>query len=339
MDTASTPDESAPESAEEMPQTLAQWLGEHTLFGGLPEQLLSAIASRLSEISFAANRRLILEDTWPDALYILKSGQLESYRTQQSSMANSTTLDAGEVLHLRSLLLAENTSKTVISLTDCILLKLDAAQFQQLISEFPELSQEFSRLLADRLEQVSEQLVYEQERQKALRPYLVTRVKRGVVGNSRYASRLRQQIRDVTRSEPVEIQPEKDQLEKDQSEKGQSEKGQSEKGQPDIPKKIRRQPVIIFGEPGLNKDNLAALIHFGSANKAEPMIRVNCENLRSQDLFGRGQTQPGLLDWLGAGTLLLNNVQDLDDSLKPAFLKLVQTGSYTPTRPPNSSQT
>ncbi len=339
MDTASTPDESAPESAEEMPQTLAQWLGEHTLFGGLPEQLLSAIASRLSEISFAANRRLILEDTWPDALYILKSGQLESYRTQQSSMANSTTLDAGEVLHLRSLLLAENTSKTVISLTDCILLKLDAAQFQQLISEFSELSQEFSRLLADRLEQVSEQLVYEQERQKALRPYLVTRVKRGVVGNSRYASRLRQQIRDVTRSEPVEIQPEKDQLEKDQSEKGQSEKGQSEKGQPDIPKKIRRQPVIIFGEPGLNKDNLAALIHFGSANKAEPMIRVNCENLRSQDLFGRGQTQPGLLDWLGAGTLLLNNVQDLDDSLKPAFLKLVQTGSYTPIRPPNSSQT
>ncbi len=358
MDTASTPDgpASSPDSQLESARARSQWLGDHTLFGELPEPLLSAIATRLSEISFAANRRLVLEDTQPDALYILKSGQLESYRTQQSSIATSTILKTGEVLHLRSLLLAENTSKTVISLTDCILLKLDAAQFQQLTDEFPQLNQEFSRLLANKLEQVSEQLVYEQERQKALRPYLVTRVKRGVVGNSRYASRLRQQIRDVTRSEPVEIcidsqptdsqptdsqptepQPTKIQTETNQPEESQQKESQPEESQQKEEKKTRRQPVIIFGEPGLNKDNLAALIHFGSANKAQPMIRVNCENLRSQDIFGRGQTQSGLLDWLGKGTLLLNNIQDIDNSLKPAILELIQTGRYTPTRPLDSA--
>ena len=117
------------------------------------------------------------------------------------------------------------------------------------------------------------------------------------MGGSRYANRLRQNIREVTQQAAVER---------------------------------RRQPVLIFGEPGLNKDNLAALIHFGSVNKTQPMIQVNCEKLRSQDLFGRGESQPGLLEWLGKGTLLLNNVQDLDDDLKPPILELIQTGHYRP---------
>ena len=163
--------------------------------------------------------------------------------------------------------------------------------------------------LTDTVEDLSEQLAYEQERQQALRPYLITRVKRGVVGNSRYAKRLRQNIREVTRSQP--------QTQKQTN--GQIETALA-----------RRQSVLIFGEPGLRKDNIAALIHFGSTNKRELMIQVNCENLRAQDLFGRGKGHPGLLEWLGHGTLLLNNLQDLDDALKPNIFELIKTGQYQP---------
>ena len=60
------------------------------------------------------------------------------------------------------------------------------------------------------------------------------------------------------------------------------------------------------------------------------MIQVNCETLLSQDIFGRGESQPGLLAWLSGGTLLLNNVQDLSDALKPPILELVKTGQYRP---------
>ncbi|MGB7086540.1 MAG: cyclic nucleotide-binding domain-containing protein [Phormidesmis sp.] len=277
-----------------------QWLQTHTLFRDLPESLQGAIAPCLKEIQFAANRRLILEDTAPEALSILKSGQLESYRTRRSTTAQVTTLQPGAVLHLQALLLDKDATQTVISLTDCVLWQLDKTRFQQLADEFPELSQELSRLLADELEKVSEQLAYEQERQQALRPYLVTRVRRGVVGSSRYAIRLRDSIREVTHLEP--------------------QNGENS----------RRSPVLIFGEPGLEKDNLAALIHFGSGNKAQPMIQVNCENLRSQDLFGRGESQTGLLEWLGNGTLLLNNIQDLDESLIASVVQLIETGQYRP---------
>ena len=38
-----------------------------------------------------------------------------------------------------------------------------------------------------------------------------------------------------------------------------------------------RRPVLIFGEPGLEKDNVAALIHFGSPDHKSPMVRIDCE--------------------------------------------------------------
>lgn len=274
-----------------------QWLQAHTIFRDLPLRLVEAIAPCLSEIHFEANRRLVLEDTAPDALYILKSGQLESYRTRRASAAKVTLLESGAVIHLQELLLDSDATQTVVSLTDCEIWRLEKTRFQQLAEEFPALNQELSKLLASALEEASDQLAYEQERQQALRPYLVTRVQRGVVGSSRYAVRLRKSIRTATSSQP---------------------------------KDGRRAPLLIFGEPGLEKDNLAALIHFGSSNKAAPMIRVNCDGVRSQDLFGKGDSQPGLLDWLQSGTLLLNNIQDLDESLKAPIVQLVQTGQYQP---------
>ena len=65
----------------------------------------------------------------------------------------------------------------------------------------------------------------------------------------------------------------------------------------------------MFGEPGLEKDNIAALIHFSSPDHRRPMARVDCSRLDSyaSEIFGRGRRK-GLLHWLGNGTLLLNDI-------------------------------
>lgn len=68
--------------------------------------------------------------------------------------------------------------------------------------------------------------------------------------------------------------------------------------------------MLIFGEPGLEKDNIAAQIHYRSSKHLEwPMLRFDCAKLDSQgsQLFGRGSKQ-GLLHWAGEGTLLLTNL-------------------------------
>lgn len=271
---------------------IAAWLAQNTLFETLSTEALQAIAAALQIEQVKENRRLGLEDTPPTALYILKSGHLESYRTSTTSVAQAISWLPGAVLYLKELLLYQPAEQTLITLTDCELWTIERDRLDALVQQYPEISRKFSQQLAAELSQVESQLAFEQERQVVLRPYLVPKVRRGVIGSSRYAVRLRQDIKKATGD---------------------------------------RQPVLIFGEPGLGKDNIAALIHFGSGNRKQPMIKVNCDTLQisGADLFGREGGKPGLIEALGEGTLLLNNVQDLPKALWEKLIHLLETGEYT----------
>ena len=70
-----------------------------------------------------------------------------------------------------------------------------------------------------------------------LTPYATGRPQRGVVGSSRYAERLRQEL--IKAAEEPE-----------------------------------NRTLMIRGEPGLGKDNLAALVHFGSSKKRRLLVRL-----------------------------------------------------------------
>jgi transcriptional regulator with AAA-type ATPase domain len=83
----------------------------------------------------------------------------------------------------------------------------------------------------------------------------VVRARRGIVGTSRYATRLREAVRQA------------------------SEDGAA-------------QPVLISGEPGLEKDNLAAFIHFGSPGRRQWLVRLD----------------GSLLECLGDGALLIDKL-------------------------------
>jgi transcriptional regulator with AAA-type ATPase domain/NAD-dependent dihydropyrimidine dehydrogenase PreA subunit len=269
------------------------WLKERSALGTLPDKILTAMLPKFEFQLLPANRRFILEDTLPDALYVLGRGRLESYRTSLNGPAWAISLLPGAVLHLSELLLEQPTPYTLVPLTDCELWQLPKAEFHEIANKFPELFQIVSRQLANNLTQVTSQLAFEQERQAVLRPYLVAKAKRGIVGYSRYALRLRQQIKESARD---------------------------------------RRSVFILGEPGLEKDNIAALIHFSSATRREPIIKVNCVTLQSSgsDLFGRVGGKPGLLEAIGHGTIIFNNLQDLPADLLPKLKHLLETNSYTP---------
>lgn len=99
---------------------------------------------------------------------------------------------------------------------------------------------------------------------RRLAPYLVGATRRGVVGGSRYAVKLRAALAKAAQ-DPL------------------------------------RRPVLISGEPGLEKDNLAALVHFGSSERRHVLIRVDTSLLRADggDLFHGSPSQgPPLLECL-----------------------------------------
>ncbi|BAY09488.1 sigma 54-interacting transcriptional regulator [Calothrix sp. NIES-2098] len=272
------------------------WLQERTPLGILSPAVLEAIAQVMELQVVPESSTLVSEGTQPEALYIVQDGHLES-ETSKTNSALPRGFLPGEVINLQELLLDELTPFTIATLNECHLWVIPAEKFRSLATQYSEINQAFSRLLAQELAEVTSALSYQQERALALRPYLVTKAQRGIVGTSRYAVRLREQIREAASD---------------------------------------RQSVDIFGEPGLEKDNIAALIHFSSPKRREPIIKINCGILQTSgaDLFGRAGGKPGLLEWLGEGTLVLNNIQELPPELLPEVAQLVQTDTYTPvTRP------
>ena len=84
--------------------------------------------------------------------------------------------------------------------------------------------------------------------------------------------------------------------------------------------------MLIFGEPGLEKDNIAAQIHYRSSKHVEwPIARFDCAKLDSygSQLFGRG-SKHGLLHWAGEGTLLLTSLHKV--SLNTQAVAQAQNG-------------
>jgi len=265
------------------------FLQEQTPLGLLPPNTLAQIARCLTVITLPAQRLVVEADQPPEGLYLLRQGKLETLETGIGGIS----FLPGSVLNLEALLLNQPVEQTVQTLTDSTLWFVERDQFQRLVQDYPDILQTFTRQLVEAVRRLSFQFSYEQERQAILRPYLVTRAKRGVVGRSRYADRLRGQLREASAD---------------------------------------HQPVLIFGEPGLEKDNLAALIHYGSSQRRTPMVQVNCGQLQASgaDLFGRSGGKPGLLAALGEGTLVLNNPGELDPDLQVAMVRLIQTGQYQP---------
>jgi len=120
-----------------------------------------------------------------------------------------------------------------------------------------------------------------------LAPYLLGRVRRGIVGSSRYAHALRESIRAAAAAPAAE-------------------------------------PVLISGEPGLEKDNIAALIHYGSGSRKQPLLRLNGALLRADgaELFTPGADGRALVELVGGGGLLIDQVDKADPDLLPRLQEL-----------------
>ena len=265
------------------------FLQERTPLSVLRPESLSAIADSIEPLSIAPQERVVEAGQEPAGLYILWEGKLE---TVETGMGGVSFLP-GTGINLDALLLSQPVEQTIHALCESTVWFIGRDRIQQILDTHPDILQTFTRQLVETVKRLSFQVNYEQERQTVLRPYLVTRAKRGVIGRSRYGDRLRSQLREAGH---------------------------------------HRRPVRIFGEPGLEKDNLAALIHYGSEQRRQPIIKLDCSKLQASgaDLFGRAGGKPGLIEALGQGTLVLNNPGELDEDLIDPIVRLLRDREYQP---------
>jgi two-component system response regulator FlrC len=96
--------------------------------------------------------------------------------------------------------------------------------------------------------------------------------------------------------------------------------------------------ILIQGESGTGKELVANLIHENSSRSNRPFVAINCaaipENLLESELFGyeRGAftgamtAKSGKFELANGGTLLLDEISEMDCRLQAKLLRVIQEG-------------
>src|ERR1043165_65785 len=96
--------------------------------------------------------------------------------------------------------------------------------------------------------------------------------------------------------------------------------------------------VLIRGESGSGKELVAAALHRQSRRRAGPFVKINCAaiptHLIEDELFGHARgaftdaksAKAGLFEQAGGGTLLLDEIGDMDHGLQSRLLRVIEDG-------------
>lgn len=100
-------------------------------------------------------------------------------------------------------------------------------------------------------------------------------------------------------------------------------------------------PVLIWGETGVGKEIMAALIHQLSDRSAKPFVAINCasipDELLEAELFGyeegsftgaKRSGKKGLLEEANEGTLFLDEIGELPLKMQSKILRFLQEGNF-----------
>lgn len=132
---------------------LIQFLASTSLFSGLSDDALSALADRLEVVSIPGGETLISQGDAGDAVYVVRIGRLRAFVSIGDGERAVGEAGPGGISGEMSLLTDEPRSATVRAVRDSVLLKLSRDDFLDLVSHHPDTLLEVTRTVVNRLRQ------------------------------------------------------------------------------------------------------------------------------------------------------------------------------------------
>jgi transcriptional regulator with AAA-type ATPase domain len=100
-------------------------------------------------------------------------------------------------------------------------------------------------------------------------------------------------------------------------------------------------PILVVGETGVGKEDVARALHLSSSRAEGPFVAVNCAAIPAElleaELFGVGKgaatgvaPRPGRFQLAHGGTLFLDEIGDMPLALQAKLLRVLETGEVEP---------
>ena len=92
-------------------------------------------------------------------------------------------------------------------------------------------------------------------------------------------------------------------------------------------------PLLLLGESGTDRENLARLVHQSGATPAGPFVVLDSRTLREESaaatLLGVDAAHPGALERARGGTLFVSEIEDLPEATQRLLSGVLENGRFT----------
>ena len=139
-------------------ETYAQAMRQVPLFANVEPRRLKLLALASSYVLYKSGQKLCIQGEEGDAAFILISGEADVTIASGRRVTKVASLRANDVVGELSILRDMPRNATVTAVTDVTTLQIAKQDFLSLLAEFPDVSIEVARSLAERLVRTTAEL-------------------------------------------------------------------------------------------------------------------------------------------------------------------------------------
>jgi DNA-binding NtrC family response regulator/polyferredoxin len=302
-------------------QQRADAIGLIELFNTVPPETLDLLSHNSRNVIQQSNSTIFEQSDPGDCYYIIISGKvLVLKRSDTAEEVPLATLGPGEGFGEMALLTGQPRAATVRALERTSLISISKELFDRAVNSSPSVAQAFVRVLAERLSKGNTQVVQTYRNERAYRQFIAEQTEKRepkVAGSSRAVVELLSKVDAISGN---------------------------------------RGPVLITGEPGTEVWDVAGLLHKPRKAPDNGLLSMDAKTVgvtaggpnpggreafprelaQLSTLFGRNRDflpfakegRLGLLQLVGNGTVLIENVEFLSPGVQAALKDFLKSGSF-----------